>query len=422
MTNNEGADPGVLISRRKLIGGVTAAAGVALTRSADGRVVQTAAQAAPTAPEDPTKVPGARSRAVGNRSPFERPERILTSASGARTPLQDLHGMITPSGLHFERHHGGVPQIDPHRHELLVHGMVEHELKFSLDDIKRFPAVSRICFIECAGNLYWYAREENTPGDICGMTSQSEWTGVLLSTIFREVGIKPKASWFLAEGGDAALMTRSVPMSKGWDDAMIAYAQNGEAIRPEQGYPMRLLLPGWEGNASVKWLRRLEIADEPFMTREETARYTEVYTDGTAHMFTFVMDARSIITFPAYPNLLQPGWVEIRGLAWSGRGKIQRVDISTDAGRSWAPAELQSPVLSKAHTRFRHLWNWDGKEARMLSRAVDETGYVQPTGSELVKLRGRPDASYHLNPITAWTVRGDGEVRFKVEDLWQGVG
>ncbi len=422
MNDNETINRADLISRRKLITVATATAGVVLTRTADGRVVQTTAQNVQATPEDPTKVPGAASSAIGGRSPFERPERILTSERGARTPLQDLYGMITPSGLHFERHHGGVPQIDPDRHHLLIHGMVDRPLKLSLHELKRFPAVSRICFLECAGNLYWYGREENTPGDICGMTSQSEWTGVLLSTLFREVGVKPKATWFLAEGSDAAVMTRSVPMSKGWDDAMIAYAQNGEAMRPEQGYPMRLLLPGWEGNASVKWLRRIEVADAPFMTREETARYTEVYTDGTAHMFSFVMDARSIITFPAYPNRLQPGWVEIRGLAWSGRDKIRRVDISTDSGRSWTPAELQSPVLSKAHTRFRHLWRWNGAETQILSRAVDETGYVQPTGSELVKVRVRPDASYHLNPITAWKVRANGEVVFRVEDLWQGIG
>ncbi len=410
------------ISRRRLLAGATAAAGVVLTRSADGRMIQTPAHGIPSAAEDPTKRPGADSRAIGERSPFEQPSRILTSARGSRTPLQDLYGMLTPSGLHFERHHGGVPQIDPERHHLLIHGMVDRPLKLSLDELRRFPAVSRICFLECAGNLYWYGREDNTPGDICGMTSQSEWTGVLLSTIFREVGANPGATWFLAEGADAAVMTRSVPMNKGWDDAMIAYAQNGEAIRPEQGYPMRLLLPGWEGNASVKWLRRIEVSDAPFMTREETARYTEVHTDGNARMFSFVMGARSIITFPAYPNHLEPGWVEVRGLAWSGNGKIQRVDISTDSGRSWAPAQLQPPVLSKAHTRFRHLWHWDGAETQILSRAVDETGTVQPTGAELVKVRGRPDTSYHLNPITAWTVRGNGEVVFRVEDLWRGVG
>ena len=246
--------------------------------------------------------------------------------------------MLTPSGLHFERHHGGVPQIDPERHHLLIHGMVDRPLKLSLDELRRFPAVSRICFLECAGNLYWYGREDNTPGDICGMTSQSEWTGVLLSTIFREVGANPGATWFLAEGADAAVMTRSVPMNKGWDDAMIAYAQNGEAIRPEQGYPMRLLLPGWEGNASVKWLRRIEVSDAPFMTREERRAIPRSIPTATRDV-QLRDGARSIITFPAYPNHLEPGWVEVRGLAWSGNGKIQRVDISTDSG---APGRRRS--------------------------------------------------------------------------------
>jgi sulfane dehydrogenase subunit SoxC len=235
----------------------------------------------------------------------------------------------------------------------------------------------------------------------------------MLSTLFREVGVKSKASWFLAEGSDAAVMTRSIPVSKGYEDAMIAYAQNGEAIRPEQGYPARLLLPGWEGNTSVKWLRRIELSDQPFMTREETSKYTEGVKDGKIRQFSFVMDARSIITYPAYPQQLQKGWMEIRGIAWSGRGKIYKVEVSTDGGKTWQNARLQDPVLDKAHTAFRYLWEWKGGEAELMSRAIDETGYIQPTMKQLIDARGKDMGGYHLNPVTSWLVGRDGRVLFK---------
>lgn len=224
--------------------------------------------------------------------------------------------MITPSDLHVERHHGGVPTIDPESYELLIHGMVERPKKFTLRDLRRYPAVSRICFLECSGNLWATATEDAGPQDICGLTSQSEWTGVMLSTLFREVGVDPEATWFVAEGGDAAVMTRSIPMEKAWDGAMIAYGQNGEALRPENGYPARLLNPGSEGNSSVKWIRLIEVADRPFMSREETSKYTEPIRGGKARQFSFVMEARSIITFPAYPNTVHKGWS--RSAAWRG--------------------------------------------------------------------------------------------------------
>ena len=254
-----------------------------------------------------------------------------------------------------------------------------------------------------------------TPQEICGLTSQSEWTGVMLSTLFREVGVSPKATWFLAEGSDAAVMTRSIPMSKGWSDAMIAYGQNGEAIRPEQGYPARLFLPGWEGNTNVKWIRRIEVADKPFMTREETSKYTETVKGGKIRQFSFDMDARSIITFPAYPIQVEKGWIEIRGLAWSGRGKIHKVEISVDAGKKWFNATLQEPVLDKAHTHFRFLWKWNGDETEIMSRAIDETGYIQPSLKQLVDARGTDMGGYHLNPVTAWVIKKDGKVLFKPE-------
>jgi sulfane dehydrogenase subunit SoxC len=392
------------LSRRALL---AAAGAVAL-----GKTLETQA---PETPADPTKVRGRPSRALGQRAPSEKPQRQPRGATSSGTPHQDLHGTITPADLHFERHHAGVPEIDPKSYSLLVHGMVGRPLVFTLADLKRFPAVTRVCFLECSGNLGRMAPAETTPQQLAGLTSQSEWTGVALSTLFREVGVRPQATWFLAEGQDAARLARSVPVQKANDDALIAYAQNGEAIRPEQGYPARLLLPGWEGNTNVKWIRRIELSDRPFMTREETSKYTDPLVNDTARIFSFVMDARSLITYPAYPVTVSRGWVEINGIAWSGYGRIQGVDVSTDAGKTWTRARLQEPVLPKAHTRFRHLWNWTGSEAVIMSRAIDETGYVQPTQAELLSTRGPGAAAYHLNPITGWVVRADGSVIYRQE-------
>ena len=399
-------------TRRTLLGGIALSA-MAIVQTACGKAVQALTPVVPTAYPDPTKEVGPLAGEVGTRSPFEKLVKKPSDIS-SRSPLQDFYGTITPSDLHFERHHAGVPAIDPQRYELLIHGMVDKPMVFSLADLKRFPSVSRICFLECSGN-FRTGKENMLAQEVCGLTSQSEWTGVLLSTLFNEVGVKPGASWFLAEGSDAAVMTRSVPVKKGWKDAMIVYAQNGEAIRPEQGYPARLFLPGWEGNASVKWLRRIELSDQPYMTREETSKYTENIKDGKIRQFSFDMDARSIITFPSYPKQVEKGWIEIRGIAWSGWGKIAQVDISTDAGKTWKPAQLQDPVLDKAHTGFRYLWQWDGTETEILSRAKDETGYTQPTLAQLVEARGSDMGGYHLNPITAWQIKNDGRVLFKPE-------
>jgi sulfane dehydrogenase subunit SoxC len=405
--NEELANKSNKISRRKLLGGALAAAIVPVTASF-AKYVQTGTEV----PVDPTKVQGIPPGTVGKRSPFENPLRKPSDIS-SRAPLQDFFSTITPSDLHFERHHAGIPNIDPERYELLIHGMVKRPMKFTLADLKRFPSFTRTCFIECAGN-FRTGKEEMTPQEILGLTSQSEWTGVMLSTLLREVGVDPKAKWFLAEGGDAALLTRSIPIEKGWDDAMIAYGQNGEAIRPAQGYPARLLLPGWEGNTNVKWIRRIEISDEPYMTREETSKYTYP-VNGKIRMFTFEMDARSIITYPSFPQKVERGWIEIRGIAWSGRGKIVKVEVSTDAGKSWNVARLQEPVLEKAHTYFRFLWQWTGGETEILSRAIDETGYIQPTLKQLIEARGADLGGYHMNPITAWRIKRDGTVLFKPE-------
>ena len=393
------------VTRRDLLAGAVGAAALAPA----GRRVRA---------QETTKSPGAPASALGARSPHEPLARGAVTGASSRTPLQDLHGVITPSDVHFERHHGGVPAIDPDGYRLLIHGMVERPTVLTLADLKRFPATSRICFLECSGNYPRDAVPETKPENVCGMTATTEWTGVSLATLFREVGASSDATWFLAEGQDAAVMTRSVPMEKARDDALIAYAQNGEALRPAQGYPARLLLPGWEGNSNVKWLRRLELADRPFMTREETSKYTDPLADGTARQFSFVFDARSVITSPAWPDVVEPGWIEIRGIAWSGRGTIAQVDVSTDGGRTWQAARLQEPVLRQAHTRFRHPWRWDGSGTEIMSRATDDTGYVQPTRAALRAARGRRARRYHLNPITAWRIRPDGRVHYREEPPW----
>ncbi len=359
---------------------------------------------------DPTRVPGRAPSLYGSRAPTETAQR-LTTATHSLTPHQVLHGIITPSSLHFERHHNGVPVIDPDRHRLLIHGLVERPLTFSMNDLMRFPSVTRTLFIECSGNSgkEWKGPIGKTVQDTHGLMSTSEWTGVPLMTVLAESGIKPEAAWILAEGSDAAAMTRSLPLAEGLKDGLLCYAQNGEALRPEQGYPLRLVIPGWEGNTCIKWIRRLKLGRAPFMTREETSRYTDLMPDGTARQFTFVMDVKSVITSPSGGQRIEPGFVEIRGLAWSGRGKIVTVDVSTDGGQSWQPAELQEPVLSHCHTRFRFGWRWDGKEAILQSRCTDETGYVQPTRASLVAARGI-HSSYHYNAIQSWKVGRDGQV------------
>jgi sulfane dehydrogenase subunit SoxC len=388
-----------------------------LARSAAGQDVQVSGSSRPVAPDDTTKVLGSHwSSELGKRSPYEALKRVPSrTLSSSETPLQDLHGTITPADLHFERHHAGVPFIDPEKHKLVIHGMVKRPMTFSVSDLLRLPAVSRICFLECSGNLYHDAPEQTTAQLLAGMTSQSEWTGVMLSTLMREVGVSPKSSWFLAEGADAAVLTRSIP-KQFWDEAMIVYAQNGEAVRPENGYPIRLLNPGCEGNSCVKWLRRMEFSDSPFMTREETSKYTEPVIGEIARQFSLVMDARSIITYPSYPDTIEKGWIEIQGIAWSGRGKITGAEVSTDDGRSWTQAVLQEPVFSKAHARFRHLFNWDGKDTVIMSRAIDESGYVQPNRAEWIAARGPGSGPYHRNPITGWRLKAGGDVIYRVEE------
>lgn len=418
------ADLDPIVSRRGLICGAVGVAMAAWSerlRGAVPRGLTSGIAHVPLAPlnglPDPVRAPGHGTTAVGTRAPSVHLARTPVGevVGDSLTPLQDLYGIITPSDLHYERHHAGVPTIDPTEYRLLVHGLVDRPLIFTLDELQRFPSRSQIYFLECSGNGragYRAMSPRTTPQAIDGLTSTSEWTGVPLATLLREAGVQSAARWLLAEGGDAALLTRSIPLAKALDDALVAYAQNGEPLRPEQGFPVRLVLPGWEGNTNIKWLRRIKVGDEPFMTREETARYTDALPGGVARQFSFVMDAKSIITFPAYPTVLPAhGWWEIRGLAWSGRGRITGVDVSTDGGASWSSAALQGPVLPLAHTRFRYLWRWGGERATLMSRATDETGYVQPTLAALRAARG-PGTGYHYNNIRAWDVDPTGRVTF----------
>ena len=377
-----------------------------------------AAAGAIVAPPDATKVPGLPSGPLSIRSPFETPALAPTGVTTGPsfTPLQDVLGTITPSDLHFQRHHNGIAVIDPARYELAVHGLVDRPIVFTLSDLKRFPSVTRTHFIECSGNgrvAYRTPKREMSAQLVDGLTSNSEWTGVPVATLLREVGVRQSAKWVLAEGGDAGLLSRSVPMEKMLDDALIVYAQNGEPLRMPNGYPARLLLPGYEGNMCIKWIRRLKAIDQPNMSRDETAKYTDPLPDGTARQFSFVMDAKSIITSPSYPAKLSgPGWWPVSGLAWTGRGKITRVEVSSDGGATWSEAELSGPVLKRAHTRFQHMWRWDGRPARLMSRATDETGYVQPTLETFRKGRG-PGTDFHFNAIRTWLVERDGSVFFE---------
>jgi sulfane dehydrogenase subunit SoxC len=367
------------------------------------------------------KVPGSPFVGYGQPSRFE--DKVLRVAANppnapgtgaARTPLHRLNGTITPNGLHFERSHSGIPDIDPDAHRLLIHGLVKRPLVFTLDMLSRYPMESRIAFIECGGNSLQLYQKDPLPLDcqgLHGLVSCAEWTGVKLSTLLDEAGIEPTSKWILAEGADAAGMSRSVPLAKAMDDALIALFQNGERIRPSNGYPIRLLLPGYEGNMHVKWLRRIKVTEGPTMTKDETSKYTMLLPDGKSLQFVFPIETKSVITQPS-PGLTMkgPGLYEISGLAWSGYGAISKVEVSADGGQSWAPAALQQPVLSMALTRFRLAWRWNGGPAVLQSRATDDTGYVQPTRAELIAKRGNK-ALYHFNGITSWSIAENGEVK-----------
>ncbi|OYZ91656.1 MAG: sulfite dehydrogenase, partial [Xanthobacter sp. 17-67-6] len=353
-------------------------------------------------------------------SPFEkdvvrREVEWLTASresSVSFTPLYALDGIITPNGLCFVRHHGGEAEIDPDKYRFMVHGMVDKPLVFTLDDIKRMPGrVNRTYFLECAANsgMEWRGAQLNGCQFTHGMIHNVIYTGVPLKAFLDAAGVKPKGKWLLAEGADSAAMTRSIPMEKAMKDCLVAFAMNGEALRPEQGYPVRLVVPGWEGNMWIKWLRRIEVGDEPWEQREETSKYTDLLADGRSRRFTFVMDAKSVVTSPSpQAPLRHKGANVISGIAWSGRGTIKRVDVSLDGGRNWTTARLEGAALPMSMARFYLDFDWNGQELMVQSRAMDETGYVQPTKTALRAIRGE-NSIYHNNGIQTWLVRPNGE-------------
>lgn len=353
----------------------------------------------------------------GERSPFEkavrwRRESKTPETGSSFTPLHDSVGGVTPSALHYERHHSGIPAIDPATHRLVIHGLVDRPLSLSMAEIRRLPSVTRLLALECGGNSAgeWAATTGTDVQRSYGLLSGSEWTGVPLSLLLAEAGVHARASWVMAEGADACRMMRSIPLAKAMENSLVAYGQNGEAMRPAQGYPLRLINPGWEGNTNVKWLQSLKVTDQPYMARDETSKYSDLMPDGKARIFTYWMEAKSVITFPSGGQTLPArGLYELTGLAWSGRGRIDRVDVTTDGGRTWTAASLQEPRLPMALTRFRLPWRFDGQDALIASRAVDESGYVQPTRAALIAARGT-NSTYHYNGIKVWKVGADGMV------------
>jgi sulfane dehydrogenase subunit SoxC len=416
-----------LINRRALLGRGIVFAGAT---TAGASATFTSAGAEPL-PVDPWSL------AIGSPIPsYETPSkyekhvvRTLTNpnheprTSNARTPHHLLNGTITPNGLHFVVSRTGFPDIDPAKHRLVIHGLVKEPKVFTLEALARYPMESRIYFVECGGNsapLYNKDPIQANVQAIHGLVSCSEWTGVRLSTLLEETGIDPKAQWFLAEGADAPSMNRSIPIAKALDDAMIALYQNGERINPSQGYPMRLLLPGYEGNMNVKWLHRIKLIEAPVMAINETMQYTMRIAGQKSWQFYFPQEVKSFVTHPSPGLTLKgPGFYEISGLAYSGNGRISRVMVSADGGKSWAQAALQEPVLSKALSRFRMPWRWDGQPVVLQSRAWDEAGNVQPTRAQIVAERGEPRVNLpvtafpmgHMNVITSWAVDSEGEVK-----------
>src|SRR5580704_655497 len=414
-----------LLHRRALIGSGLALAGVF---GASG--VPTGAAAEPLVDAPWSLEPGDAVPAYQLPSKFAKDvARTLANpnfeprTSQSRTPHHLLHGAITPNGVFFTIVHGGVPEIDPKVHQLAIHGLVKRPLAFSYDTLLRYPMTSRICFIECGGNSAPLFSPQPIQADVQalhGLVSCAEWTGVKLSTLLDEAGVDPKAKWFIAEGADPPHVMRSVPLAKALDDTLIALYQNGEPLMPGNGYPMRLLLPGYEGNMNVKYLRQIKLLPEPAMTYWESQVYTEPLPNGKAYQFYFVNEVKSFITKPSPGvSLHEPGFYEISGLAYSGNGRISKVMVSADGGQSWTPAALQEPVLSMAFTRFRMPWQWNGGPAMLQSRAWDEDGNVQPTRAQFVAARGELPSvppllafeNHHFNAITSWALDEKGTVK-----------
>jgi sulfane dehydrogenase subunit SoxC len=368
---------------------------------------------------------------VQTPSPFEKEVvRSLSNPTGefrnshARTPHHLLAGTVTPNGLHFSINHSGVPDIDPAQHKLVIHGMVRQPLEFTLETLSRYPLVTRMAFVECAGNSApMFSREpmQVTAQAIHGLVSNAEWSGVRLSTILDEAGLDPRATWLIAEGADAQFLDRSVPVKKAYDDALIAIYQNGERLMPGNGYPMRLLLPGYQGNMNVKYLRRIKAVDQAAMSYFETKNYSQVLPGGKTWRFHFLMEVKSFITYPSFGHQLKgPGFYAISGVAYSGSGRIAKVMVSADGGNSWGEAALQAPIEDKAFARFVMPWRWDGTPAILQSRAWDEAGNVQPLRAQFVAARGQTKQpvtnplifpNQHYNSITSWAIEPSGQIK-----------
>src|SRR5215467_11116237 len=414
-----------LLDRRAFLRGGAAIAGAVIGYTFVGSAAAEPLQEQPWSLE-----PGAISPPYEKPSRFEeKVARTLSNPKGeartqhARTPHHLINGTITPNGLHFTIVHAGTPDIDPDKHRLVIHGLVKRPLEFTLAALARYPMVSRMSFVECGGNSSPLFSKEPAQGSVQalhGLASCAEWTGIRLSTLLDETGIDPKAKWFIAEGADAPALSRSVPLSKALDDAMIALYQNGERLMPGNGYPMRLLLPGWEGNMNVKFLRRIKLVEGPALSYYEARTYAPILPGGKAYQFYFLQEVKSFITQPS-PGLAlkEPGFYEISGVAYSGNGRISKVMVSADGGRSWAQAMLQEPVHSKAFSRFRVPWRWEGGPAVLQSRAWDEAGYVQPTRAQILAARGESQrvlpitafAGQHYNGPTSWAIARNGEVK-----------
>lgn len=403
------------LTRRGLLGGAAGLAGAA----AGGSVK------ADSLLDVPPRGPGAPLSATSERSTYVHLARIPESTPGMRpvdpsvainskAPIDKLVGSITPTDLHYERSHSGVPDIDPAQHRLLVHGMVKQQLVFSMDDLRAMPTLSRVAFLECTGNGWenWKtASPDVTVQNTHGLISTNEWTGVPLSYVIDLIGVDPRSTWMLAEGGDGSAVARSIPLTDEIiAEGILAYGQNGEPLRPAHGFPLRLFLPGFEGNLNIKWLRRLKFSDRPFMTRWETARYTQLQADGHARQFQLRQDVNSVITSPSGMMQIRPGYNRITGLAWSGHGRIDRVEISTDGAKTWRDAQLAGPVLPKAQTRFQADWVWDGKPTKIVSRSTDDKKQVQPDRAAFIARTGT-NALFHYNAQQTWAIDQDGKVR-----------
>ena len=404
--------------RRRFLKQAAALAGVAAGAGAGAEWAARGQSAKPEAQVKDAHVHG---------NPSRRGVRMSVDHITYYTPLQDYAGIITPTSLHFVQYHAShFPDIDAQQHRLTIHGMVDRPLSFSLEDLKRLPSVSRIHFLECHANSSPMIHNAGNPNMglpvqfIHGMTSCSEWTGVPLSVLLNEPGLQKGASWLVSEGADPGKFSHTLPMAKAMEDVIVAYGQNGEPVRREQGYPFRLVVPGWEAPFSVKYLSHIKVVDQPYHAWNEAMNHSIPRADlgGKSRWYHFQFGPKSVITRPsAGLKLSGRGYVEITGLAWSGGGVVSKVELSTDGGNSWKEAKLQAPVLPRAHTRFTFDWAWDGEEAMLLSRCTDELGEVQPSRAELYKNWGiseaelkKPARSIHTNMMQPWRVAGDGSV------------